>query len=291
MTDSSKPESKAGSSNLRQLLLIGLLVLLVIGLIYDYTVARPGVNDAYDKITEQSMLTNMSSTNVFTNTDVQDLLKKAPSRTFEEPNGDFVEVYSWRSGLPIRTHDLFAVFKKNGENWMFHRHSKYKHEPSTEVSKYDGKDAIIITGDGDPPTDGQDEPSPTTGGSSGDGGSAGPSARGPGGGGPGGGGPGGGGPGGGGNFDPEAMFNENDADGDGFLAGDEIMERARGNLAEIDTDGDEKISKEEWNVRVEAMRARGGGRGGAGGGGGQPRGAGSRPEVETEEAPAATDEQ
>ena len=91
MTDSSKPESKAGSSNLRQLLLIGLLVLLVIGLIYDYTVARPGVNDAYDKITEQSMLTNMSSTNVFTNTDVQDLLKKAPSRTFEEPNGDFVE--------------------------------------------------------------------------------------------------------------------------------------------------------------------------------------------------------
>jgi hypothetical protein len=133
MTDSPKHDTKAGTSNLRQFVLIGLLVLLVIALVYDYKVVRPSVNTAYDRIAEESMLKNMRSTEVFTNKDVQELLAKTPSRTFEESNGNFVEVYSWRSGLPIRTHDLFAVYKKNGENWLFDHHTKYEHEPAEEV--------------------------------------------------------------------------------------------------------------------------------------------------------------
>lgn len=147
--------NEAKSGTLRQVLLFGILFLLVIGLIYDYQVARPGVNQAYDKITEQSALVNMSSTQKFTNKDVQELLGKQPSDTFEDPNGDFVEVYSWRSGLPIRTHDLFAVYKKNGDDWLFHRHQKFKHETSTDVSKYDGKDALVIKLDGESPPDPQ----------------------------------------------------------------------------------------------------------------------------------------
>jgi hypothetical protein len=158
--------NEAKSGTLRQLILFGVLFLLVIGLVYDYKVARPGVNQAYDKITEQSTLVNMSSTKKFTNKDVQELLEKQPSRTFEDPNGDFVEVYSWRSGLPIRTHDLFAVYKKNGGDWLFHRHQKFKHESSTDVSKYDGKEALVIEIDGEPPIDSQADAAQESGGAS-----------------------------------------------------------------------------------------------------------------------------
>ena len=143
MTDSSKQDAKAGTSNVRQFVLIGLLVLLVIALVYDYKVVRPSVDAAYDQIAEESMLKNMRSTEVFTNADVQQLLDKTPSRTFEEPNGNFVEVYSWRSGLPIRTHDLFAVYKKNGEIWLFDHHTKYEHEPAEEVYLYAASETTI----------------------------------------------------------------------------------------------------------------------------------------------------
>jgi hypothetical protein len=152
------------------------LFLLVIGLIYDYQVARPGVNQAYDKIMEKNTAVNMSSTNIFTNKDVQELLAKQPSRTFTEPNGDYVEVYSWRSGLPVRTHDLFAVYKKSGDNWLFHRHAKFKHEGSTDISKFDDVEPLRVQTDGtsmpDPEADAamqSGDADPNAGGADGDG--------------------------------------------------------------------------------------------------------------------------
>ena len=143
MTDSPKHDTKAGTSNLRQFVLIGLLVLLVIALVYDYKVVRPSVDAAYDRIAEESMHKNMRSTEIFTNKDVQELLAKTPSRTFEESNGNFVEVYSWRSGLPIRTHDLFAVYRKSGESWLFDHHAKYEHESAEEVYQYQAAEPNI----------------------------------------------------------------------------------------------------------------------------------------------------
>lgn len=283
MSETSPQASQAGSGKLRQFVLLGILFVLVIALLYDYRVARPSVEQAYDKIAEQSILVNRSSTEVFTNENVQELIGKQPSRTFEEPNGDLVEVYSWRSGLPIRTHDLFAVYKQNGGKWMFHRHAKFQHEASTDVSQHDVKGGSVVASPIDVSEledmeEGPDEGGPSEGGGGfGGGGSgyAGSSAYQPG----------AGGPGGGRQFDPEAMFNESDQDGDGKLTGPEIPERARASLSEIDTDGDESISKEEWTARMEAMRARFGR--GPGGGGPSGQTESSRPELESE--PEATE--
>jgi hypothetical protein len=87
---------------------------------------------------------------------------------------------------------------------------------------------------------------------------------------------GGGGRGGpGGSFDPAAMFERRDADGDGKLSGDEISERMRGNLEEIDTDKDGAVALEEFQTFMSQMRARGGMGGGRGMGGGG-RGMGGR---------------
>ena len=69
-------------------------------------------------------------------------------------------------------------------------------------------------------------------------------------------GPGAGG-GGGGGFDPEKVFGDRDADGNGFLEGDEISGRMK--RSNMDADGDEKISKEEF---LEGVKKRASGRGG-----------------------------
>ena len=73
---------------------------------------------------------------------------------------------------------------------------------------------------------------------------------------------GGGGPGG---FDPVAIFQSRDADGDGKLSGDEISDRMRQNLAEIDSDGDGSITLEEFQAQMARMRSRFGGGPGNGG--------------------------
>lgn len=89
--------------------------------------------------------------------------------------------------------------------------------------------------------------------------------------------PGPGGPGGGrGGFDPNAFFDRRDADADGKLSGEEIPDRMRQSLNEIDKDGDGAVSREEFQERMKQFRGRGG-RGGAGGRPGAPGGGGGRP--------------
>lgn len=82
-------------------------------------------------------------------------------------------------------------------------------------------------------------------------------------------GPQGSGGGGRGGFDPAAFFDEQDSDGNGVLAGEEIPERMKERLEEIDTNKDGEISKEEFDS---APRPQRGGRGGPGGGRGGPGG-------------------
>jgi polyisoprenoid-binding protein YceI len=62
-----------------------------------------------------------------------------------------------------------------------------------------------------------------------------------------------------GGFDPAAMFARMDADGDGKLVGDEIPDRMRDNLANIDTDSNGEITSEEFQ---QSMARFGGQRGG-----------------------------
>ena len=70
---------------------------------------------------------------------------------------------------------------------------------------------------------------------------------------------GGGGPGGG--FDPAALFARSDQNGDGKLTASEIPDRMRDQVAEIDTDRDKAISKDEFLSNLAKRRAAGGGGG------------------------------
>lgn len=260
MSEASSPKGKPSGGNSRQTVLLVVLVLMVCALLYDYQVARPAVDKAYDQIAEKSMLINSQSTDVLTNAGVKELLGLEPSSSFEEVNGDLVEVYSWRSGLPIRTHQLFTVYKMNDGQWMFHRHSKFLYESSGEVSQHDTRESMIVPSDGASLDDGgegssgesedaggdEDAGADTGGGrpaaaaAGGDDGYAGSSA-----------------------FDPEVraraepeeVFDENDEDGDGNLSDSEIPQISNQTKVKIDVNKDGVLSKEEWMAEMKGDSA------------------------------------
>jgi hypothetical protein len=107
---------------------LAVLGALIFALWYDYKVARPAVETAFDTISKFNETTNTSGGRKFLkNTDIQDKLNREPTRTYDE--GDFhVEVYSWRSGLPIRSHNYYAVYQR-GTPLVFLKHFKYEVPP------------------------------------------------------------------------------------------------------------------------------------------------------------------
>lgn len=179
-------------------------------------------------------------------------------------------------GLGLKTHDYYAVYRKDGPDLAFVTHFKFDLDEEELADK-----KLVVSADGSADMEEGEAGMESFGGGP-------PGGGAPGMGGPGGGGPGGGGaPGGGRGFDPEAMFAERDADGDGKLSGDEMSERMLENLEAIDTDGDGAVSKEELLARMSQFGGRGG-RGGPGAGAGGEGGRRQRPPLEgDDDAPAA----
>lgn len=124
----SSDTSPAQTSNLRRNLLLVVLALLTVGLVYDFAVARPAVEEAYSVLTKKNAEFNIARRHrAMGVADVRELMGREPSRTFEDRELH-VEVYSWRSGLPFRTHDLFVVYRTVlGEKFVA-RLTKFGHE-------------------------------------------------------------------------------------------------------------------------------------------------------------------
>ena len=108
---------------------------------------------------------------MLTNADIRELIGKQPSATFRDENGDTVEVYKWRAGMPVRTYDLFAVFRENGGRLLFYRHAMGKYETGNEIlqiasespSQIPSENREVDSGQmdadsGNPGDAGQDEP-------------------------------------------------------------------------------------------------------------------------------------
>lgn len=111
---------------MRQFILFILLAVMLGALWYDRKIARPNVQSAYDRIETLNDEINLKKGHeVLTNKEVQAALNRPPSRVFSI-GGYHVEVYSWRAGLPIKTHDYYAVFAGK----LFLKH--YKFELPTE---------------------------------------------------------------------------------------------------------------------------------------------------------------
>ena len=111
------------SAPIRQGILVLLLVIMLGALWYDYKVARPAVETAFQQIsTLNEKINGAAGQKYMTEKDVQQELQRAPIRTFSE-NGYFVEVYGWRAGLPTKYHEYFAIYT-DGQPHIFQTHSK-----------------------------------------------------------------------------------------------------------------------------------------------------------------------
>jgi hypothetical protein len=130
--DSSEPKWPAKDETgggTRKVILYGLLALMVAALAYDFLVARPAVNAAYDKIAAASVEINAKGNEYLSNTDVQELIGKKPAETFMDGTQS-VEVFKWTGGLIVKPHRLYAVYRKNGDDWMFSRHEAFAYDES-----------------------------------------------------------------------------------------------------------------------------------------------------------------
>ena len=121
---SSAPPHDPGR-NLRLITLLTILGLLLFAVWYDYKIARPGVDNAFDIVGHINHRINRSpSMPAMRSTDVQQALGFTPSYTINK--GSYViEVYAWTAGLPFRSHDYYAVYKGQGTNPIFMRHYKF----------------------------------------------------------------------------------------------------------------------------------------------------------------------
>ncbi|NNE01102.1 MAG: hypothetical protein HKN47_27620 [Pirellulaceae bacterium] len=231
-TDAQVPTEppKSTGDKVRKLILFSLLGIMVVALAYDYRIARPAVNTAYDIITTESEKMNKVGDSVFTNSDVQKLINKTPTSSFAD-GYDLVEVYSYNGGIPGRPHNLYAVYKPHGDKQMFYRHSKFVYERGTdvapiatatvnqyseeEIAQIDAADAALLaqqrrSAPPESPTDQRRDLNSAT------------------------------------------LFADYDKDNDLKLTGDEIPADIAQVLSEVDTDGDGAVSLEELDARMEA---------------------------------------
>lgn len=258
----SPDESKAPEkrSNTLLYILLAILALGVIGLVYDRQVARPALERASEDLARAVDASNRSLEDTVTPDDVEEVLGRSAVQSFED-GGDYVEVFAWRSGLPIRTHKLYAIYRDQGGEKVLYRQAIYKYESRGEVIPINELKTIEMT----------EEEAEAAGNENDEGGGGGGRGGRPGGG--------EGDQGGGddgnsddeagdneaggidsaeaarreqysgpptGTPDPEEQFELADFNDDGLLTETEIVGRMQDNLDEIDTDGDGAISESEY---------------------------------------------
>jgi hypothetical protein len=105
------PHPAKETSPLRLIVLLSVFGVALVGLLYDYTIARPAIKKADNTIQGllEGSIKDPSGDGAVTEDEVQSLLGSKPSRVTQLETGK-IEVYSWRSGLPYRTYDLYVVY-------------------------------------------------------------------------------------------------------------------------------------------------------------------------------------
>ena len=140
----------SGSSRtLVRAVLFVILALLVIAILYDRQVARPAVDKAWAAIEE---LSDNSGAKVLTNEDVHSALNRQPSQV--KPDGDYtIEVYSYRAGLPWRTHNYSVVYTGK-DTLVFTTHFKFEDVSMSTFAPpvVHTPGADVVPGGGGPPS-------------------------------------------------------------------------------------------------------------------------------------------
>jgi hypothetical protein len=217
---SGKPAGNRKATLIRQGALIAVLLIVGGALAYDYLVARPAAQAAFDKADELWKSRGQRK-------EVIEELGE-PSATFKKENDFSIDLYSFRSGVLFRTYKVYIVYAGTG---LIESISKDK-EPE-EMNMPDADDSEASKSDNSPTGASNLADSGRDDSGSNDGGRGGDPAQ----------------------FVARIM--ENDADGDGRLSADEIPERMRSNLDSVDSNSDGVVDRDEVTAMVASFGERG----------------------------------
>jgi hypothetical protein len=116
-SEASSPPSGPATQGMppSRIVLYAILGLLIVALGYDFLVARPGQQAAAEKLNafmpDQSGGAMISNAEPTSYEQVIEAIGVEPSSSMEGPTY-FMDQFSWRSGLPWRSHDLYVIYTK-----------------------------------------------------------------------------------------------------------------------------------------------------------------------------------
>jgi hypothetical protein len=126
----------AKASPVRLVILLAVLALLVGALGYDWFVAKPGVEAADKKLTQEARKNNAIgfdkeltqeerqkrlADSMLDTADVHRILNKSPAQTISG-NGYQIEIYRWWGYLPLKRHYMSVVYLGQGTNLRYSTH-------------------------------------------------------------------------------------------------------------------------------------------------------------------------
>jgi len=116
----------------RQTVLFIILILGLISMFWEFRVAKPKHEQAWEAI-QKMIATNYSKAGEVTNTneDVEKLLGKAPAGTIPKEY-QAVEIYKWRRGLPVMAYTIHVLYKKKEDGRLLLANAKRNEEFTDE---------------------------------------------------------------------------------------------------------------------------------------------------------------
>lgn len=125
--------AETASSPFRGVLFL-ILAVMVVALAYDYMWARKQPDLAASRVVariQPDASATISDVTPPTMKEVEQLVEGTPAERFEGPNYWQLK-YSWRAGLPWKTHDLYVVFTKSDPP-LYYSHSVFQPPIETDL--------------------------------------------------------------------------------------------------------------------------------------------------------------
>lgn len=135
----------ASTSNKRSIVLFVLLAIMIVAITYDYKVARPAVEQAYDSVVQRNIEINADPTAMLTPEIVADLLAKTPVSKFQD-GVDQVEVYAYSGGLPFKPHNLYIIYRDTPSGLLMSRAAKFVYDSHHEIYDHDSTEVNDVEG-------------------------------------------------------------------------------------------------------------------------------------------------
>jgi hypothetical protein len=112
-----KPAKSSGGNSaamFRQIFLVLIMLLGLAALGYDYLLARPGADQAHQKMEEvhDQQKAAKADEKIATKEKMQEIAGKAPG-TVEKKDNYLLETYYWRRGLPWYSYTVTVLYEKN----------------------------------------------------------------------------------------------------------------------------------------------------------------------------------